>query len=167
MKDTGLYQQLLGIESPWRVSVVNLSIADKRVVVEVELKPQEWADPTDPTRRAHVHGWTDRQWCHLDSCGFETLIQARVPQLKYASGQVEELLVAWAERYARITRAMEGFVLALLAACPNMKQVCELTGTPSMRSCCAGSNAASSGVRPSRLRIWDLTRRALSAGTAT
>ena len=128
MKDTALYQQLLGIESPWRVSSVQISIADKRVVVSAELKPQVWADPTDPTRRAHIHGWTDRQWRHLDSCGFETLIRARVPQLKYASGQVCELAVAWAERYARITRAMEGFVLALLAACPNMKQVCELTG---------------------------------------
>ena len=128
MKDTALYQQLLGIEPPWRVSSVNISIAQKRVVVEVELKAQVWADPTDPTRRAHINGWTDRQWCHLDSCGFETLIRARVPQLKYASGQVCELAVAWAERYARITRAMEGFVLALLAACPRMKQVCALTG---------------------------------------
>ena len=128
MKDTALYQQLLGIESPWRVSSVDLSIAQKRVVVEVELKPQVWADPSDPTRRAHINGWTDRQWRHLDSCGFETLIRARVPQLKYASGRVEELAVAWAERYARITRAMEGFVLALLAACPSMKRVCELTG---------------------------------------
>ena len=78
-----------------------------------------WADPTDPTRRAHTTGWTDRQWRHFDSFWFETLIRARVPQLKYASGQGEELAVTWAERYALITRAMEGCVLALLAACPN------------------------------------------------
>ena len=134
MKDTALYQQLLGIEPPWRVSSVNISIADKRVVVEVQLNAQVWADPTDPTRRAHINGWTDRQWRHLDSCGFETLIRARVPQLKYASGQVEELAVAWAERYARITRAMEGLVLALLAACPNMKHVCARQGLTGIAS---------------------------------
>ena len=76
MKDTGLYRPLLCVEAPCRVSGVNISIAEKRGVVELELKPQVW---TDPTRRVHPHGWTDRQWRHLDSCGFETLIKARMP----------------------------------------------------------------------------------------
>ena len=38
MKDTALYEQLLGLKSPWPVKSVDLSLTDQRVVVEVILK---------------------------------------------------------------------------------------------------------------------------------
>ncbi|MGH8848417.1 MAG: ISL3 family transposase, partial [Polaromonas sp.] len=128
MKDTTLYEHLLGLKTPWSVKKVDLSLADQRVVVEVVLKKgQVWADPTDATKRAHVNGWTERQWRHLDTCQFETIIKARVPQLKYSDGSVEELTVPWAERYSRVTTLMTGFVIKLLQACPTTQSVCELT----------------------------------------
>ena len=127
MKDTALYEQLLGLKSPWSVRQVDLSLTDQRVVVEVVLKKgQVWADPTDATKRAHVNGWTERHWRHLDTCQFETLIKARVPQLKYSDGTVEELVVPWAERYSRVTTMMTGFVIKLLEACPTTQAVCTL-----------------------------------------
>ena len=128
MKDTVLYEHLLGLKTPWSVKSVDLSLADQRVVVEVVLKTgQVWTDPTDSTKRAHINGWTERQWRHLDTCQFETLIKARVPQLKYSDGTVEELAVPWAERYSRVTLLMEAFVVKLLQACPTTQGVCELT----------------------------------------
>ena len=128
MKDTALYEQLLGLKSPWSVKRVDLSLTEQRVIVEVVLKPaQVWADPSDRTRRAHVHGWSERQWRHLDTCQFETLIKARIPQLKYSDGTVEELTVPWAERYSRVTTLMAAFVIKLLEACPTTKSVCGLT----------------------------------------
>lgn len=128
MKDTALYEHLLGLKSPWSVKSVDLSLAEQRVVVEVALKQgQVWADPTDSTKRAHINGWTERQWRHLDTCQFETLIKARVPQLKYSNGTVEELAVPWAERYSRVTLLMEAFVIKLLQACPTIQGVCDLT----------------------------------------
>jgi transposase len=57
MKDTALYEHLLGLKSPWSVKSVDLSLAQQRVVVEVVLKPgQVWADPTDSAKRAHISG---------------------------------------------------------------------------------------------------------------
>jgi transposase len=128
MKDTALYEHLLGLQSPWSVKSVDLSLVEQRVVVEVVLKRgQVWADPTDSTKRAHINGWSERQWRHLDTCQFETIITARVPQLKYSDGKVEELAVPWAERYSRVTLLMEAFVVKLLQVCPTTKGVCELT----------------------------------------
>ena len=128
MKDTALYEQFLGLKTPWSVKRVDLSLADQRVVVEVVLdKGQVWADPTDATKRAHVNGWSERQWRHLDTCRFEILIKARVPQLKYSDGTVEELSVPWAGRYSRVTSLMAGFVIKLLQACPTTQAVCTLT----------------------------------------
>ena len=128
MKDTALYEHLLGLKTPWSVKSVDLSLTDQRVVVEVVLKRgQVWADPMDATKRAHINGWTERQWRHLDTCQFETIVKARVPQLKYSDGTVEELVVPWAERYSRVTSLMTGFVIQLLQACPTTQSVCDLT----------------------------------------
>lgn len=129
MKDTALYEQLLGLKSPWSVRAVEVLMAEQRVVVEVALEEGVlWVDPADPSRRAHIHGWREREWRHLDTCQFETVIKARVPPLKYGDGTVKELAVPWAERYARVTRLMESFVVTLLEACPNIRRVCELCG---------------------------------------
>jgi len=128
MKDTVLYEHLLGLKSPWSVKSVDLSLAEQRVVVEVVLKPgQVWADPTDSTKRAHINGWSERQWRHLDTCQLETIIKARVPQLKYSDGSVEELAVPWAERYSRVTLLMEAFAVKLLQICPTIQGVCGFT----------------------------------------
>ena len=128
MKDTALYEHLLGLKTPWSVKHVELSLADQRVVVEVVLKKgQVWADPTDATKRAHINGWTERQWRHLDTCQFETLIKARVPQLKYADGTVEELVVPWAERYSPRHHLDERVCHQTAASLPNHQSVCNLT----------------------------------------
>ncbi len=88
MKGSALYEQLLGLKTSGSVKKVDLSLADQRVVVDVVLKKgQVWADPTDATKKAHVNGWSERQWRHLDTCQFEILIKARVPQLKYSDGR--------------------------------------------------------------------------------
>lgn len=128
MKDTALYEQLLGLKAPWSVKKANLSLADQRVVIEVVLKKgQVWADPTDATKRAHINGWSERQWRHLDTCQFETLIKARIPQLKFSDGTLEELTVPWAQRYSRVTISMAAFIIKLLEACPTTQSVCTLT----------------------------------------
>ena len=45
MKDTALYEHLLGLQSPWSVKSVDLSLTERRVVVEVILKRRQvWAE---------------------------------------------------------------------------------------------------------------------------
>jgi transposase len=79
-----------------------------------------------PVATAHVHGWVQREWRHLDTCQFETRIVAEVPRLKYKSGRVEDATVPWAERYSRITVMMEAFVVRLLQAASNVSRVARL-----------------------------------------
>lgn len=38
MKDVDFYQQVLGLESPWKVAEVDLDMEAKRVTVRVEVK---------------------------------------------------------------------------------------------------------------------------------
>ena len=128
MKDAALYEQFLGLKSPWSVKSVDVPLTEQRIVVEVVLKPDQlWADPTDNTKRAHINGFRYRQWRHLDTCQFETIIKARVPQFKCSNGSVQELAVPWADRCSRVTLLMEGFVIKLLHVCPTTQGVCKFT----------------------------------------
>ena len=126
MKDTDLYQQVLGLDKPWQVGEVNLELAAKRVTVIIKCdRGVRWGDPGDGSR-AHLHGWTKRQWRHLDTCQFETVLEAEVPSVKYADGRVEEVAVPWAERYSRVSKLMEAFVIRVLQAASSLQEAATL-----------------------------------------
>ena len=129
MKDTHFYEQLLGLSKPWSVEKVELALQGSGGTVTVHVRCDRgtvWGDPELAGRRAHVHGWVRREWRHLDTCQLETRIVAEVPRVKYGSGRVEEVMVPWAERYSRITKLMEGFVIQLLVAASNVRRVAQL-----------------------------------------
>ena len=127
MKDTQLYEQLLGLSKPWSVERVEVELQSNRITVHVQCdRGVVWGDPESGRDRAHVHGWVEREWRHLDTCQFETRIKAEVPRLKYKSGRVEDAAVPWAERYSRITLLMEAFVVRLLQAAASVSRVASL-----------------------------------------
>jgi transposase len=128
MKDTQLYQQLLGLSAPWSVAKVDVDMDKNLIVVHIECTPgQVWVDP-ETRQRAHVHGWIERTWRHLNTCQLETRLIAKIPRIKYSDGRVEDLTVPWADRYSRITLMMEAFVLRLLQASSSTARVSELVG---------------------------------------
>ena len=106
MKDTDFYQQILGLVAPWKVAEVRLEMEARRVTVRAEIDAgTKWIDPKT-LQPAHLHKWTERRWRHMDTCQFETYIEARVPSVRYPDGKVEEVGVPWADRYQRVTRLL-------------------------------------------------------------
>jgi transposase len=82
MRDTELYERLMGLKEPWRVKAVKMDVEGRRVEVEVECAERTiWASPQS-AKRLHIHGWERRSWRHLDTCGFATVITAEVPRVK-------------------------------------------------------------------------------------
>jgi transposase len=126
MKDTQLYEQLLGLSKPWSVSSVDIDMEKLLITVHIECaKGEVWADPKTQTR-AHIHSWNTRTWRHLDTCQFETLITAQIPRLTMADGSTQEVAIPWAGPHSRITLMMEAFVLRLLQAAANISRVATL-----------------------------------------
>jgi transposase len=124
MRDTQLYEQLLGLSKPWSVERVDVDLEGGLITVHVVCaRDVVWGDPETNADRAHVHGWIKRDWRHLDTCQLETRIVAEVPRLKYKSGRVEEAVVPWAARSSRLTLVMEAFVIRMLEAASNVKRV--------------------------------------------
>ena len=123
MQSTEFYRQILGLKAPWSVEKVDLDMTANRVVVRVGIdRTTKWFHP-ETQESATVHKWNERRWRHLDTCQFETIIEANVPSVKYRDGKVEEVAVPWADRYQRFTKLLEQAVIMWLGACGNVDKV--------------------------------------------
>jgi transposase len=118
------YQRLLGVEAPWKVSGVELDLEHQRIEVEVSCERVEWVD--EAGSRAHVHGYEERRWRHLDTCQCQTLIKAKVPRVRYENGSTKMVRVPWAEDRSRFTLMFEAFAIRVLLASASLKAGCEI-----------------------------------------
>jgi len=114
MDDRALYQQILGVQEPWRVDRVDLQLDQGEVHVWVFLPPKtRWVCP-ECLERAPIHDHQDRSWRHLDTCQYKTVVHARVPRLKCPNHGIRQLQVPWAERGVRFTALFEALVIGWL-----------------------------------------------------
>ncbi len=147
MRDVELYRQLLGLESPWEVSRVELSVEEGRVDV--------WADHPSRTRwvcpecelvlPTYDHA-EERAWRHLDSCQFLTYVHARPPRVQCPDHGVRQVRLAWAEPMARFTILFERLAVDVLKECDVL--------------------GASRLLRTSWDETWHLMERAVARGFA-
>jgi transposase len=127
MRDRELYQQILGLSHPWKVTDIRLSLAERQVVVVVAGADGEpMACPTCG-RTCGRHDHRKRQWRHLDTCQLQTLIEADVPRVNCPEHGVQQVVVPWAEPGGRFTALFEAMVIAWLGEAP-IKAVAELVG---------------------------------------
>jgi len=111
MRDKDLYKQILGIQPPWMVTEVELSMTAGAVTVHVEHDSE--VRPTCSHCGAPCPGYDQRSrtWRHLDTCQFKTLIVAAVPRVTCPTHGVVTVTVPWAEPGAGFTALYEALVL--------------------------------------------------------
>ena len=127
MKDTELYEGILGLRRPWEVESVKLDTEKKSVEVKVGYKEGTlWA--SEAGERLPIYDHVERSWRHLDTCGFETLIVCRVPRVRTPEGKVETVPVPWAGKGSRFTLLYERFAIEVLLACGSVSAAAELLG---------------------------------------
>jgi transposase len=127
MRDTELYRQILGLESPWYVSRVDLNTADQRVDIWLEHDfGVHWKCPKCSqtfTCRDHAE---ERVWRHMDTCQFGTYLHARIPRIECPDHGVLQIKVPWAEPRSRFTLLFERFVIAVIEQCATVLGACRL-----------------------------------------
>jgi transposase len=126
MQDTQLYQQILGLEHPWRVTGVAMKRESRTIEVAVACADQVWACP-ECGQRAHLHDYETRRWRHLDSCQFKTLLVAEVPRVKCEEHGTLTVKVPWAEKHGRFTAYFERLAIDVMLEC-SISAACELLG---------------------------------------
>lgn len=118
MQDTQLYEQLLGVSTPWFVREVQLDIEAQTVRVYLDFDGSKAAFYC-PTcgQYANLYDRREiRQWRHLDSCQFQTFLVASLPRVDCKQHGVQTPRVFWCEPNSRYTALFERFALDVLLA---------------------------------------------------
>ena len=106
-----LYAAVLGLTPPWMIERVDTDLKAGEVHVHVALpKGERWVCP-ECHAAAPIHDHQEREWRHLDTCQFRTLVHARVPRLSCPTHGIRQLVVPWAEPGSQFTALFE--VLAI------------------------------------------------------
>jgi transposase len=115
MQDRELYRRILGIEAPWFVERVELSLEKGEVHVWLEHHDRmDWACPEcDAKCPLHDHQ-SERQWRHLDTCQYQTILHARPPRSECSEHGTRVVNLPWAEPSSRFTRLFEGLAIEWL-----------------------------------------------------
>jgi transposase len=116
MQDHQLYQQILGITTPWSVERVELRLQEGEVHVYLGHELADWACP-ECGRPSPLHDHDEeRCWRHLDTCQYRTILHAQVPRTRCPKDGVRVVRVPWAEPHSRFTALFERLAIDWLQA---------------------------------------------------
>lgn len=129
MQDKELYRQLLGLQEPWRVSEVEVNFQDIKVDVWVEWPPEGKAPCPECGAACAIYDHREeRQWRHLDTMQFQTILHCRIPRINCAEHGVKSIAVPWSEKNSRFTALFERLAIDVLLGCQNQTKAKELLG---------------------------------------
>lgn len=120
MTDREFFYRTLGLSAPWEVRDIKLDLESRRVDVRVAVKEGTvWGENG---ALLPIVGYEERQWRHLDTMQLETVLQARVPRVRYPDGSTRMVRVPWAESGSRWTVAFEALAIEVLRACGSVNE---------------------------------------------
>lgn len=122
MNDRKLYEQILGITSPWHVTSVELKLDVGEVLVYVEGSKAAEICPECGRKRPRYDS-DERRWRHLDTCQYRTILVAKVPRVRCDDHGVRQIRIPWAEERSRFTALFEALVIDWLRATENIAAV--------------------------------------------
>lgn len=132
MRDVTFYEQILGLEEPWRVDRVKLDVNEKRVDIHLAHEagvtwhcPECGRDSEALSCHDHV---AERTWRHLDTCQFQTLLHARLPRVNCPEHGVVQVAASWAEPRSRFTLLFERWIIDVIEQCSTVSGACKLLG---------------------------------------
>ena len=111
MRDRDLYATILGLRDPWRVVDVELDAKSEQVRVHVAGKSGTRFTCPECGERCPTHDHRRREWRHLDTCQFHTILVADVPRVKCEQHGVRQITVPWAEPGSGFTALFEAIVI--------------------------------------------------------
>lgn len=127
MQDRELYRQLMGLEEPWAVREVKVDFEGRKVDVWVEWPLEQPGPCPECTKPCRIYDHREeRQWRHLDTMQFQTIVHWRIARVKCAEHGIKSMAVPWAEKHSRFTALFERLSIDVLLGCQNQSKAKEL-----------------------------------------
>lgn len=114
MDGKSLYTKILQLTPEWSVSAVALDEATGQVQITLEVKTDAALKCPRCGGMSPRYDTRYRRWRHLDTCQFQTIVEAEVPRIRCPTHGCITLPVPWAGTGSRYTELFEMAVLKLL-----------------------------------------------------
>jgi len=123
------HKTLMGLNDPWIVSNVELSIEKQSVNIYVAWPSGEKVSCPECNCRCSMKDFSPvRQWRHLDTMQFTTTVISKTPRSNCKLHGVKTINVPWAEVNSRFTLLFEKFSIDVLTSAKNISKACMLLG---------------------------------------
>ncbi len=123
------YRLLLGLDKDWEVERVDLQMEAKRVSIHLRhVRGVALSCPQCQNACSFFDHAPQREWRHLDTMQFETVLHARVPRCQCADCGVKTIAVPWAGKHSPFTWMFEAFAVAVLQSAASTQEACALLG---------------------------------------
>lgn len=140
-----IFEQMLKLPFPWKVSMVELDEANKRVKVHVIYEAKEAPCPKTGEICA-IHDRIERCWRHLDTMDYETWIYSRHPRVKNSLGGIHMISVDWSEPGLSHTRMFENRCIVTLQKTHCQKSAADLMAVSDDKICGIMHRAVHRGI---------------------
>ncbi len=123
------YERLLGLDGDWQVLDVELVLEEQRVAIQLESVAGASFCCSGCGEKCSLKDHAkQREWRHMDTMQFETVMRARVPRTDCPQCGVKTCAVPWADLHGRFTLMFEAFAVRVLQASSNVEQARQLLG---------------------------------------
>jgi len=120
------YSQLLGINSPWEISSVDLNINEQKVDIIIEYTDDTGLCPECNATSPKHDDRNERTWRHLDTMQFSTYLHCQLPRIRCKEHGVKTVNAPWAGKNSRFTLLFEAFAIRILKAARSVEEVRKL-----------------------------------------
>jgi transposase len=120
------YSQLMGLESPWEISSVDLKVEELKVDIVIEYTDDNGYCPECGAVCQKHDDRKERLWRHLDTMQFATQIHCSVPRIRCNEHGVKTVSVPWAGKHSRFTLLFETFAIQVLQAARSVEEARKL-----------------------------------------
>lgn len=111
MDQLTLYNQILGLTSPWKTVSVDLKQELSEVIVNVTHDRNITFCCPKCGNSAPIYDQRARQWRHLDTCQYKTIIKAKVPRIACPEHGVLTVQIPWSEGSSHYSKLFENEVV--------------------------------------------------------
>jgi len=116
------YSQLSGVNSPWEISNVELSLKRQQVDINIEYADNEGLCPECGALSKKHDERKKRTWRHLDTMNFSTFLHCKSPRVRCKTHGVKTVQAPWAGKNSRFTLLFEAFALRVLQAARSVEE---------------------------------------------
>jgi transposase len=107
VRDRELYARILGLPEPWVVADVELDSAGRSVLVKLSRRDGATLACPECGQTCPGYDTQPRRWRHLDTCQFQTIVEADVPRASCPEHGVRQIRVPFAGPGSHFTALFE------------------------------------------------------------